>query len=597
MFSRPVCRVLFAVLAVAAARCAPLHPYRVEAVPTQHIVMVESSGLLMDPTGSVICSEDTLQDDNDAFRRGNGKKQERSRFVEPPKSYSWKPCNGKFNGLRMRPLPKPELYIDDVFKGIDAYYGPPRAGKQVRKIALIIHGGLNTNHSSIDRAQQLSQRVLDSGYYPIFINWQSNLPRALLEHTVRVRQGDDLGALRGAPLAGPYLLADLGRGLVRTPVIWAYAAKNDFDRLKLAVRRYFSDRGWLGVKLQPRQTEKIYDHLRELRQACIDQGTPAKKCEAVDVQRGIDRYRLRDHVRNHAVATPTAAIPPQLAFRAFGSLVAPPWGHLLWVPLKYLTAPLLDGLGSAAWEDMQRHAALGFRRDGTRTANRDDEPGEGGLSLFTRTLEERTNDAATACSAERPDAPCIEWHINLISHSMGAIVANHLLRNAEDLKIDHIVYMAAACSVREYEDSVLPYMRQPAGRDTEMWHLVLNDLAEVRDQYFFELPPSGSLLVWVDHFFTQPHTRRDRTAGRWDNLARFLETTPRRLRSRIHVRAFDGTDELRFEQPQHHDAFLAFNGDPAQKFVGTFWDPQFWKTDMTDLKAKQEMVAAAPAGQ
>jgi len=122
--------------------------------------------------------------------------------------------------------------------------------------------------------------------------------------------------------------------------------------------------------------------------------------------------------------------------------------------------------------------------------------------------------------------------------------------------------MAAACSVRDYEEAVFPYLE--AHPDTRMYHLTLHHKSEVRETAFAPVL-QGSLLVWIDDFLSNPLTPRDRTAGRYVNLIVAAEQTPPALRDRIHVKEFDAGAETRATDPQAHGDFSRCG----------FWDPDF----------------------
>jgi pimeloyl-ACP methyl ester carboxylesterase len=281
---------------------------------------------------------------------------------------------------------------------------------------------------------------------------------------------------------------------------------------------------------------------------------------------------------------------------------------------------------------MERHATLGFHgpTEASTTPGYRAENEIGGIARFLQELQTKMN-----CPAP-PRMPCEEksWDLTLIGHSMGAIVVNHILRDFDDIPFRNVVYMASAGSVRDYEDSVFPYLEQHQA--TEVYHLTLHDFAEIRDQYGvlgpLELPPSGSLLVWIDNYFTHPPTLRDRTAGRFDNLMLFVGDTPEPVRERIHVKTFGVGRSLTMTDPQHHGDFNDFDGEPHECvavdvspegqvfFFGNplpwceepghgnpclasvgdhgkrkrecvygdrFWRPTFWQTEVTDRPTRR----------
>ena len=67
-------------------------------------------------------------------------------------------------------------------------------------------------------------------------------------------------------------------------------------------------------------------------------------------------------------------------------------------------------------------------------------------------------------------------HITIIGHSMGTIVANELVRRNSDAHFDRIVYMAAACTIREFCSTVLTYVK--SNPSAEFFNLTLHPAQE-----------------------------------------------------------------------------------------------------------------------
>jgi pimeloyl-ACP methyl ester carboxylesterase len=61
-----------------------------------------------------------------------------------------------------------------------------------------------------------------------------------------------------------------------------------------------------------------------------------------------------------------------------------------------------------------------------------------------------------------------DYYVDVIGHSMGAIVANEALRNFPDLRIRNLVYMAAACSIRDFLAVGSRYMKN---HDVQFYNL------------------------------------------------------------------------------------------------------------------------------
>jgi hypothetical protein len=134
--------------------------------------------------------------------------------------------------------------------------------------------------------------------------------------------------------------------------------------------------------------------------------------------------------------------------------------------------------------------------------------------------------------------------------------------------------MAGAATVRDYQDSLFPYLLE--NRNARIYHLTLHPKAEVRERFdpgipYLDFPPRGSLLAWVDDFLSAPETPLDRTVGRYENLISAVHNTPDELRGRVHIKAFGAGRGAR--GPQKHADFTAYL---------KFWRPECWWSPGTD---------------
>jgi hypothetical protein len=137
-----------------------------------------------------------------------------------------------------------------------------------------------------------------------------------------------------------------------------------------------------------------------------------------------------------------------------------------------------------------------------------------------------------------------------------------MIRAYPELHYENIVYMAGADSIRHTFNGILPYMRRTENQTTTFYNLTLHPQAEVEEVSGYGFLPRGSLLVWIDSFFSTPETHYDRTVGRWDNLLPALGEIPGDLRPRVKIKAFD------------QDSAIAHHGDFSQY---EFWSTQFWE--------------------
>ena len=228
-----------------------------------------------------------------------------------------------------------------------------------------------------------------------------------------------------------------------------------------------------------------------------------------------------------------------------------------WFPvglLNVVTTPMVQGLGQPAWQILTRRTSILFDKERLpRFPGEDAATGDGPLSPFFRSM--------LKFQSENPNV-----ELTIVGHSMGVIVLNNALRHFRKIRYKNIVYMAAACSLDDYQDTIFPYLND--NPQTEMFHLTLQERAEILERHWrwFEVSPRGSLLVWIDNFLEDPRYRLDRTAGRIFNLLREVNRTPNQLKGRIHIKSFDfGPGKaLSACNPQVH---------------GALDDLPFWKTD------------------
>jgi pimeloyl-ACP methyl ester carboxylesterase len=211
-------------------------------------------------------------------------------------------------------------------------------------------------------------------------------------------------------------------------------------------------------------------------------------------------------------------------------------------PEEFDISEKLKGAGSAT-----RAFAVACDAVGTRNPT-------GAISAFLDRLRELN------------DAHANRYSITIAGHSMGAIVTSEILRRYPDLPYSNIVYMAAACTIGDFESAVVPRLQDHP--QAHFYNLCLSPYNEVRETSweFLNLAPRGSLLVWIDGFFSNPLIFEDRMLGRWDNILQATQVVPSQLGPQITIKAF-GTGPRFDYGPQAH-------GD----FGGTaFWDSDMWQ--------------------
>ncbi len=446
-------------------------------VRERHVVMFDQYSRLLDPTGNTDCAEPTN-----------------------PSSL----CRGKhLTSTDYLPLSaaQEKLYMDELLNGVrDA----EASGK---KLLIFVHGGLNTQTGSVKRVEILTPRILNAGYYPIFINWRSSWAFSYSNHLFLVRQGEEMKTL--GPLSSPVVLGyDAGRAVLRAPLVWSSQIYGWTQSLPGA--RLPDDLGPLEIQLKEEQT-----------------GNPAK---AIGIMTGEDK-------RSDSEVSYSGA------------------SWFVMGPLRMLTAPLIDSFGTSAWDNMLRRTQLLVH---TMNEYRGRRPTEvGGLARVMNQIKDQVETLKAASK---------DWEIMLVGHSMGTIVINDLLRDIPDFPVDTIVYMAAACSVRDFEQSVIPYLRRQ-NNQTKFYNLSLHRRAEEGEINYMDFVIRGSLLTWIDEFFANPMTPPEKTLGRYVNFLRTEQIfSPDDLRGRVYQKEFSYGRSVSKTDPQRHGDF-----DRCP-----FWDKRFY---------------------
>jgi hypothetical protein len=153
---------------------------------------------------------------------------------------------------------------------------------------------------------------------------------------------------------------------------------------------------------------------------------------------------------------------------------------------------------------------------------------------------------------------------------MGSIAVNDSLRSLDDaiersngrLSVPRIVYMAPACSTIQAADALVPFLAHSARRvsaaaasksatPTQFHYLALHPVAEADETNVGDLVPRGSLLEWIDVYYTNPATVPERVFGKWTNAIPALPLFAP-VAEQVHFKAFD-VDGAAF--PQKHGQF------------------------------------------
>jgi len=374
-------------------------------------------------------------------------------------------------------------------------------------ILIYLFGGMNAVQDTVDRSVVLSTTIWQtSDYYPICVGWQSGLFEAYLDHLLWIRRGKR-ERIMGPVLSPFYLMADIGRAITRLPVTIVY-------------------HGYATANDMVLEPMVVDDHEDELNAVRIRADT------------GMDKTPRVTQVIRRVV-------------------------YALGFPLRIVTVPLIDACGKNAWDVMIGRTEAAFRKSYTLDVPAGDAtevnfaPPDGALAMLSVEL------VSLCTNAQR-------YRVTLVGHSLGAMLANQLIRRYPDMPCAQIVYMGAATSLNDCGTSLGPYLRRHP--TCTFYNLCLHQHADEAEYMWLMFLPRGSILEWIDAFLSDPLTLNDLQAGKWKNAVRTLPTLNPELRGQIVIKAF-GVEDPEFNthdlhKPQKHTDF----SHPSLRF----WEQSFW---------------------
>jgi pimeloyl-ACP methyl ester carboxylesterase len=412
---------------------------------------------------------------------------------------------------------------EDLYNArIIANFKKEQASRRGLALTIFVHGGLNRSDSSWKRAAAFSADMLREGQYGLFVGWNSGGFTNYFDHLFRIRTGEYKPAQ--AVLTSPIVaIGDAARSIVNIPTAWYRTVA---DPLSVT--------GWYTRTVEVEYARRI----------------------------GVLGH-LKINVSNK---------PP---YTGVGSDY---WTILN--PVKLLTAPIVDGFGTGSWDSLLRRTDLVLSKpiayEGRQPKRSWDEDEARALlaasqagvpAVFTPETKELSDTAVTRFLKDWINDDSLRGvRINLIGHSMGAIVVNNILARHPALSIDNVVFMGGAVRIKDVENGVVPWMRRPGNDLSRFYNLSLDPYREIGENEFYDFVPRGSLLHWIDNIFGQVNSFKDRTAGGWWNIVRTAEDVfPEPVRTRVWLTRFPiGGPEM---GPQEHGGFDAY----------CFWRPSYWQ--------------------
>lgn len=466
-----------------------------------------------------------------------------------------------------------DAQIDRIFAGIEQQ---AREGRLTKKAVLLwVHGGNNFITGSIKRAGELATPISQDGYYPVSICWSSNIPSSWWEQMRYVRNGvyfkgqNETWAIVTAPV---YIATDIATAIVRFPrtaldklySTFKTVAPNAYDKVRAGQFRYQvlqARERQFGYRSSDRDAD-IYFGGRGHIVLQPEPGSESSKEEGRADKAATPEDVAAEWFEHYPKDKPMTVSQGKYA-RTLGDGTGRVTSYIVTLPTKTVVLSVFATLGESSWDMLNRrckamiHHTNSFRPDGVARYNETDEDlqdsettGVGALAVFLRRLE--------SFCREHPDIKVVA-----VGHSMGAIVLNEAIRSFPRVPYRDIVYMAAACSVRDFDESVVPYLR--AHKSTQFYNLCLNPRADDREENLHDLVPRGSFLVWIDEFLSHPQSFPDRTLGNFENVMLASKMFHPRIHGQLHMSAMGaGPDQ---PDPQKHGEFSAKK----------FWKEGFWK--------------------
>jgi len=395
--------------------------------------------------------------------------------------------------------------------------------KRTNELVIFVHGGMNRPDVGVKRAVALTDVMLKDDVYPIFVNWNSSFCSSYLEHIWRVRRGN--ADYKGwAPLLAPfYFLSDLGGAVLKSPAVFFEGLWR--TRQAIPFRRYRTDT----------QTNALEASVRMLR----DHHSSNRHPDTISIEVGENSLSTGERWWEFAATT-------------------------LNTPSRALFAPVYHSFGTPAWNMMLRRVDLMFEDEATSHR------GEGGFLPPPGAMQKFARELANFLKSEKANTNY--WTVTMIGHSMGGIVTTEFIERAlmyepDFPEIDNIVLMGSAGSQRDFDHAIVPYLRNHTNSVCSV--LTLEMQGELWERHYKVLP-QGSLLVWIDDYFSTPNSEIDHTLGRFTNLMLAAHRIPPDVRGRVSFRAFPyGRDEL-LETPLRH---------------GDFSRTRFWRREFWDVRA------------
>lgn len=412
------------------------------------------------------------------------------------------------------------IITDDHNKNNDKDYPYDFNYKGFKRVMVFIHGGLNFLRDREDKIPEMLETIniwnknnSDEKIYPIFVNWHSLLNNSG-DRLIKVRNGE-INKWLAIPTSPFAVLSDAGRVAGRLPEVYFKEITEMFRFGRDVAKR---PEGWNGSNIS------IYKDADYPSFPSTDQGWFWHP-----------------------------ATIPSYPLRLFPGIV------------RAGALPILDFFLYESYQMMLRRIEMLFRTES------DFKCAKKGFTVVKETKRECKSSGALSQLMEKLKKDGKK--ITLIGHSMGAIVVNEIIRRYPNNEIDNIVYMAAACTSKDFIDTIPPYLdrknKDNIDKPVKFYSLTLHPYADKDEVTAFYTFPSGSLLEWLDIYVHRVKTPLDLTFGKWNNAMKvlpFLNDFEGNVTNNIFIKGF----------PVDKSKFPAKHGD-FDDYI--FWDSRFWDVE------------------
>lgn len=501
-------------------------------------------------------------------------------------------------------------------------------GKTIVKILIHVHGGLVKFKDTEERIRTVAKQIMNDEsdwYYPVFISWPSDLGSSYTEQLLKIRQGVKKKwpvNIIGIPFI---FISQVGTSIGKIPENWYYQLVNSKDNIANSFGKYNwvshmwkeadKNSGYSFSKDEFTNECSVIDLCNTIKQDVGDTIAAGKPSEPIEnlkeylrvpklYERLYERhngrivyskrvelflektrnYRSKEFSKlnrkrqykiqrlNRLLIEETYPESPK-SFDIYRSeFLVSKKEYLKRYIYRTATFPsraTIGGLahstfGEASWKNMKRRTSNIFYP--VHFFDNRYENGIAGGDFFGLLFERITSEKKNA----------YKYEITLVGHSMGTIILNKVLskfqrewRNTKSLK--NIVYMAAACSINEAKDTVVPLilsMKESSQGESEIPHfynLTLNRAAEIDECVGYYTAPSGSLLEYIDDHYEKPEMQLDRTLGKEVNVL-------------ASAQVFDGVKPyVHFKSFDRYTGYIPAGHGDFNKCQ--FWKNSFWSTD------------------